>query len=190
MYNLHNIIYNLLQTKWCNDINCNQNHQPWPGNMRASQCITALNALWTHESNVDRHRVWQKFWGFPPGTKQQSVYAGLYDLARIRIRSSLTHAKTCNAGWCFRHHKVSHGVSRLFDSLSERTCFHLWSQQGIRGGYCQFLHSLAYASQAARWWAVSTGPTKGLQSFIPVSRSLFLTVWSEICTMSPLEVIL
>lgn len=160
--------------------------------MRASQCITALNALWTHESNADLHKVWQKFWGFPPGTKQQSVYAGLYDLARIRIRirSSLTHAKTCNARWCFRHHKVSHGVSRLFDSLSERTCFHLWSQQGIRGGYCQFLHSLAYASQAARWWAVSTLPTKGLQSFIPVSRSLFLTVWSEICTMSPLEVIL
>lgn len=63
-------------------------------NMRASQCITALNALWTHASSADLHQVWQKFWGFLPGTKQQSVYAGLYDLTRIRIRSSLTHAKT------------------------------------------------------------------------------------------------
>ena len=44
---------------------------------------------------------------------------------------------------------------------------------------CKFWCSLANAKQAARCWAVSTGPSRGCWALTPPSWSLF---WSETCT--------
>lgn len=111
---------------------------------------------------------------------------GLCDPTLICLpRPSVTHHQTDHAGWCYRQDIVHHGFSRFFHA------YHIYGQcepalicDENRAPVADLLILVfsANANWAARYWAVSTGHTRGLQALMPPSWKRFLTIWSETCT--------
>lgn len=145
------------------------------------------SALFTCMSCTRRNPVpsaHPKIWGFHPGTWQQSGYCRLTrapcDAPRKRLpRASLTNCQSRRDGWCCRQHNVCCSVLRLWTSC------HVW-RTGSGGGTVSdgVLWRMPIRQRRAVLWAQVPGNNVGS------SRHLFLTVWSETCTGSLLEVTL